>query len=50
MIHHCALEGEYKLTFSPEKRGGALQEVSDLLQRSFLPAADAAAGVMATGG
>lgn len=36
------------LTFSAEQRGGALQEVSDLLQRSFLSAADADLGVVAT--
>lgn len=36
------------LTFSAEQRGGALQEVSDLLQRSFLPAADADLGVVTT--
>lgn len=36
------------LTFRAEQRGGALQEVSDLLQRSFLPAADAALRAVAT--
>lgn len=36
------------LTFSAEQRGGALQEVSDLLQRSFLSAADTDLGVVTT--
>lgn len=36
------------LTFGAQQRRGALQEVSDLLQRALLPAADAALGVMAT--
>lgn len=36
------------LTFRAEQHGGALQEVSDLLQRSFLSAADAALRAVAS--
>lgn len=36
------------LTFGAEQRGGALQELSDLLQCSLLPAVDAALGVVVT--
>lgn len=38
-----------KPTFGAEQRGGALQELSDLLQRSLFPASDAAPGVVAAG-
>lgn len=37
------------MTFCAEQRGGALQELSDLLQRSLFSASDAALGVVAAG-
>lgn len=47
-ISHSTESHTDTLTFSAKQRGGALQEFSDLLQRSFLSAADAALGVLAT--
>lgn len=38
---------EATLTFGAEKRGGAVQELSDLLQRALLPAVDAGLRVVA---
>lgn len=38
-----------KLTFCAKQCGGALQEFSDLLQRSLFSAADAALGILAAG-
>lgn len=47
-ISHSTESHTDTLTFSAKQRGGALQEFSDLLQRSFLSAADAALGVLTT--